>query len=197
MTRRSSVLSLVLALAVVPAASACSHDAPPRSDSTMASSSGGSTTERRQDDHGTVTTRDSDHDGTDDTVAVRGEGHATVATRDTDHAGTDDTMETHTGSAHGDAHADTHGESRPTALDQSEDASDVDITGRIRQAVVADSSLSLVARNCVIVTQHGHVTLRGDVTRAERDAIVAHARHVAGAANVDSELRVTDVHASH
>jgi len=164
----------------------------------MTSSTGGSTTERRED-HDTVTTRDSDHDGTDDTVAVRGEGHATVTTHDTDHDGTDDTVETHGGSAHGasDAHADAHGSSQTTAIDQSEDSSDVAITGRIRQAVVADSSLSLGARNCVIVTQHGHVTLRGDVTRAERDAIIAHAGRVAGATNVESELHVTDARPSH
>lgn len=194
MTSRTSILSLSIALAIVPVA-ACSHDAPHRSDTTVASTSGSSTTASRDDDRrSTVTTRDSDHDGTRDTVAVRGEGHATVATRDTDHDGTDDTVDSHGGSAHATAE---HGTSHPTAMDQSEDSHDVDITGRIRQAVVADSSLSLTARNCVIVTQHGHVTLRGDVTRAERDAIVVHAERVAGATNVNSELHVTDMHASH
>jgi osmotically-inducible protein OsmY len=194
MTFRTSALSLSLALAIVPVA-ACSHDAPQRSDSTVATTSGSSTMPRRDDDHdGTVTTRDTDHDGTRDTVAVRGEGHTTVATRDTDHDGTDDTVDAHGASTHASA---GHGASQPTAMDQSEDAHDVDITGRIRQAVVADSSLSLGARNCVIVTQHGHVTLRGDVTRAERDAIVVHAERVAGVTNVNSELHVTDMHASH
>ncbi len=193
MTSRTSVLSLSIALAVVPVA-ACSHDAPQHRDSTVATTSGSSTMARDDDRQGTVTTRDSDHDGTRDTVAVRGEGHATVAARDTDHDGTDDTMDAHGTADHGTA---AHGASQPTAMDQSEDSHDVDITGRIRQAVVADSSLSLAARNCVIVTQHGHVTLRGDVTRAERDAIVTHAERVAGVTNVNSELHVMDTHASH
>lgn len=88
------------------------------------------------------------------------------------------------------------GDAAPTALDQSEDATDVEITRRIREAVVGDSSLSFGARNCVIVTQHGVVTLRGDVTRAERDAIDRHAREVAGVTRVDDLLNVTDADAA-
>lgn len=79
----------------------------------------------------------------------------------------------------------------PTAGNQSEAAGDVDRTKRIRQAVVADDSLSVAAQNVKIITLAGRVTLRGPVdTEDEKSRIVAMATHVAGASNVDDQIEV-------
>jgi osmotically-inducible protein OsmY len=79
----------------------------------------------------------------------------------------------------------------PTPMDQGNGASDVKITQQIRQAVMADGSLSFTAKNVKIITQNGKVTLRGAVkTDQERSAIEASARKVAGDTNVDNQLEV-------
>lgn len=106
--------------------------------------------------------------------------HARVVTQDRDHNGTADTVAVQ--------------EDQPTAMDQGENASDVEITRQIRSAVVGDSSLSFGARNCTIITNGGNVTLRGDVTGAESDAIERHAHQVAGVTHVTNSLNVTDAH---
>lgn len=78
-----------------------------------------------------------------------------------------------------------------TPLDQQENRTDLTITQQIRQAVMADGSLSFTAKNVKIITQNGKVTLRGPVNTAqERSAIEAAARKVAGAASVDNQLEV-------
>lgn len=78
-----------------------------------------------------------------------------------------------------------------TPMDQNNNANDLKITQRIRQAVMADDSLSFTAKNVKIITQNGKVTLRGPVNSAqERSAIDAAARKVAGAAQVDNQLEV-------
>lgn len=80
----------------------------------------------------------------------------------------------------------------PTAMDQSSEPSDVEITRRIRSAVVGDSALSFAAMNVVIVTVSAVVTLRGDVgTESERRAIYAHARGAEGVARVENLIVVT------
>ncbi len=77
-----------------------------------------------------------------------------------------------------------------TPMDQSNNQADLDITQKIRKAVMADSSLSFTAKNVKIITQNGKVTLRGPVNNAEeRNAIEAAARKVAGA-QVDNQLEV-------
>jgi len=54
-----------------------------------------------------------------------------------------------------------------------------------------DDSLSFTAKNVKIITVDGKVTLRGPVkSEAERSAIEAAARRVAGAAQVDNQLEV-------
>jgi hyperosmotically inducible protein len=79
-----------------------------------------------------------------------------------------------------------------TPLDQRENASDLEITQKIRQMVVGDDALSFTAKNVKIITQEGRVVLRGPVkTAAERTAIAAHANKVAGAGRVDNQLEVT------
>lgn len=77
-----------------------------------------------------------------------------------------------------------------TPMDQRNNQTDLDITQRIRQAVMADDSLSFTAKNVKIITQNGKVTLRGPVgTAQERAAIEAAARKVAGA-QVDNQIEV-------
>lgn len=78
-----------------------------------------------------------------------------------------------------------------TAGDQSEAPADRDMTQRIRQAVVADDSLSLGAHNVKIITIAGKVTLRGPVSsNAERTTIEKKAQEIAGVTQVDNQLEV-------
>lgn len=77
-----------------------------------------------------------------------------------------------------------------TPMDQGNGETDLRITQQIRQAVMADGSLSFTAKNVKIITMNGSVTLRGPVnTAAERSAIEAAARKVAGA-QVDNQIEV-------
>ena len=77
-----------------------------------------------------------------------------------------------------------------TPVDQGNGEIDLRITQQIRQAVMADNSLSFTAKNVKIITLNGTVTLRGPVnTAAERSAIEAAARRVAGA-QVDNQIEV-------
>jgi osmotically-inducible protein OsmY len=78
-----------------------------------------------------------------------------------------------------------------TATDQSNAPADVETTKRIRQAIVEDDKLSSEAKNVKVITQNGHVTLRGPVdTPTEKAAIESKALQVAGAGRVTSELEV-------
>ena len=78
-----------------------------------------------------------------------------------------------------------------TPLDQRNNETDLKITQQVRQAVMADGSLSFTAKNVKIITQAGKVTLRGPVkTAPERDAIEAAARKVAGVTQVDNQIEV-------
>lgn len=68
---------------------------------------------------------------------------------------------------------------------------DLQLTQEIRQALLADKSLSNTARNTKIVAAGGRVTLSGTVRSArERDAIRAAADRVAGASNVENQLEI-------
>jgi osmotically-inducible protein OsmY len=78
----------------------------------------------------------------------------------------------------------------PTAMDQGNSATDLEITRQIRASVVADSTLSMSARNCTIVTNNGRVWLRGEVTAEERTAIERHATDVGGVMAVHDDLRI-------
>jgi hypothetical protein len=79
----------------------------------------------------------------------------------------------------------------PTPMDQGQNETDLKITQQIRQAVMADGSLSFTAKNVKIITQNGKVTLRGPVNTAqERSAIEAAARKVAGTAQIDNQIEV-------
>jgi osmotically-inducible protein OsmY len=80
----------------------------------------------------------------------------------------------------------------PTPEDQSNNESDLQITARIRQAILDDQTLSVTAENIKIITVDGKVTLRGPVkSAAEKSAIVAKAQQVAGTTQVDDQLEIT------
>jgi osmotically-inducible protein OsmY len=75
-----------------------------------------------------------------------------------------------------------------TADQQKMNATDRDLTKRIRQSVMADKSLSTYAHNIKIISQNGAVTLKGPVkSDDEKRVIVAKAVAVAGSAD-----KVTD-----
>ena len=79
-----------------------------------------------------------------------------------------------------------------TPGDQSESEADRTLTQRIRQAVVAEESLSTNAKNVKIITSNGVVTLRGPVKSAQEKATIeAKAHQIAGANNVESQLEIT------
>ncbi len=75
-----------------------------------------------------------------------------------------------------------------TADQQKMNATDRELTKKIRQSVMADKSLSTSAHNIKIISQDGAVTLKGPVTSdAEKKSIVA----MAVAATGDAK-KVTD-----
>jgi hyperosmotically inducible protein len=77
-----------------------------------------------------------------------------------------------------------------TPINQNENQADIDITANIRKRVV-DTKLSVNAQNVKIITQDGHVTLRGPVkSDEEKKQIEDIARDVAGADKVDNQLEV-------
>jgi hyperosmotically inducible periplasmic protein len=80
----------------------------------------------------------------------------------------------------------------PTADQQSNSSSDLEMTRQIRKALVNDKSLSTYGHNVKIITQQGTVTLKGPVkSEAEKQEIESKATEVAGSADkVHSELRV-------
>jgi len=78
-----------------------------------------------------------------------------------------------------------------TPGDQSESKADRTLTQRIRQAVMADKSLSTNAKNVKIITVNGIVTLRGPVNSPqEKDKIEAKAQRIAGVDKVDNQLEI-------
>jgi osmotically-inducible protein OsmY len=65
------------------------------------------------------------------------------------------------------------------------------VTDEIRASLQVDQNLSPSAKNIDIVTMSGKVTLRGTVkSRAEKKAVEAKARDIAGPEEVESQLRV-------
>jgi len=77
------------------------------------------------------------------------------------------------------------------ALDQGNSEIDLDLTQRIRKAVMGDDTLSFKAKNVKIITRDGHVTLRGTVkTPEEKAAIGKTAIGAAGAAHVTNQIEV-------
>jgi hyperosmotically inducible protein len=82
-----------------------------------------------------------------------------------------------------------------TADMQRDDASDIQMSKRIRESIVADKSLSTYAHNVKIVTVNGNVTLNGVVhSEHEKSAIEMKAMAAAGNGRVVNALKVTDSH---
>lgn len=78
-----------------------------------------------------------------------------------------------------------------TADQQKNDSTDLDLTKRIRQSVVADKSLSTYGHNVKIVAVNGMVTLNGVVSNAdEKMKIGQKAMSIAGEGHVVDELKV-------
>lgn len=79
----------------------------------------------------------------------------------------------------------------PTADQGKNNESDRTIMQKIRQAVMADKSLSTYAHNVKIISQNGKVTLKGPVnSEAEKQTIEQKAIDVAGAGNVTNEITI-------
>lgn len=79
----------------------------------------------------------------------------------------------------------------PTPFNQSESKADLTITQKIRQAVMADKSLSTDAKNVKIITINGVVTLRGPVASdSEKANIEKKASQVSGVTKVNNQLEV-------
>lgn len=79
----------------------------------------------------------------------------------------------------------------PSATDQSNAQRDLDTTAAIRRALMDDATLSTAAKNVTVITQQGAVTLKGTVpTQADKDAVAAKAKSVAGVASVDNQITV-------
>lgn len=78
-----------------------------------------------------------------------------------------------------------------TADQQKENASDRDITQKIRQAVMDDKSLSTYAHNVKVIAQDGQVTLKGPVrSENEKKTIETKAVEVAGAGHVSNQITI-------
>ncbi len=85
--------------------------------------------------------------------------------------------------------------SQPTADNQQNNRSDLDITKEIRRSLVKDNSLSTYAHNVKVIAQDGKVTLKGPVrSDEEKSAVVAKATQVVGQGNVNDEMTVVPKH---
>jgi hypothetical protein len=79
-----------------------------------------------------------------------------------------------------------------TPGDQGNSDADVQLTQKIRRAVVSSTNdYSMTAKNIKIITVNGKVTLRGPVNNdGEKTGIESIAKSVAGDGNVDDQLEV-------
>jgi hyperosmotically inducible periplasmic protein len=78
-----------------------------------------------------------------------------------------------------------------TADSQPNSKDDLELTARIRRAIMSDRSLSTMAQNIKVISANGQVTLRGPVrSDQERTAIASDVHRVVGVNNVDNRLEV-------
>ena len=78
-----------------------------------------------------------------------------------------------------------------TADSQKMNATDRELTRKIRKSVYDDKNLSTSAHNVKIISQNGAVTLRGPVkTIAEKESIASKAVAIAGKDKVTNEIEV-------
>jgi hyperosmotically inducible protein len=79
----------------------------------------------------------------------------------------------------------------PSADQQKNGRSDLDITKEICRSIAQDKSMSTYARNVKVITQNGQVTLKGPVrSEEEKKAIESKAAEVAGADKVTDSIEV-------
>ena len=78
-----------------------------------------------------------------------------------------------------------------TADQQKENASDRDLTQRIRRSLMKDKALSSYAHNVKVIAQDGQVTLKGPVrSEVEKQAVEAKATAVAGSGHVTNQMSI-------
>jgi hyperosmotically inducible protein len=78
-----------------------------------------------------------------------------------------------------------------TPLDQGNSQTDMNTSAQIRKEILATEGMSVNARNIKIITQNGHITLRGSVNSAEERRLIAEiADRIAHSGNVDNQLEV-------
>lgn len=78
-----------------------------------------------------------------------------------------------------------------TADQQKNNATDLELTKKIRQSFVHDKSLSTYAHNVKIISEGGKVTLKGPVrSEDEKNALTSKATEIAGAGNVTDQMNV-------
>lgn len=89
--------------------------------------------------------------------------------------------------------ADDNANGALTSENQKENKSDLKTTQKIRQRIVANSELSINAKNVKVITINDVVTLRGPVkNQVEIDIIVDTAKEIAGNDKVISQLEFTN-----
>jgi len=72
-----------------------------------------------------------------------------------------------------------------SADDQAMNASDMEITRKIRKEILSDKTMSLSAQNVKIISRNGKVTLKGNVaTPSEKTKVGELAENVVGTPNV-------------
>ena len=78
-----------------------------------------------------------------------------------------------------------------TADQQANNKSDVEITRRIRQDLIADKDLSTYAHNVKIITVAGSVTLKGPVRSGKEESeVLKCAKAIAGETKVTNQMQV-------
>jgi hyperosmotically inducible protein len=78
-----------------------------------------------------------------------------------------------------------------TAEKQSSSKDDLEMTQKIRRAVMNVGSLSMNAKNVKIIAKDGKITLKGPVdSQQEKDTIASKAGEIAGKDKVDNQLEV-------
>lgn len=78
-----------------------------------------------------------------------------------------------------------------TSFDQGNSQADVSVTAQIRKEIIANKKMTVNAQNVKIITQKGHVTLRGPVNTVEEKRLIEEiATRIAGITNVDNQLEV-------
>lgn len=82
-------------------------------------------------------------------------------------------------------------EAAVTAESQGTESSDIEITRKIREEIVARKDLSTNAHNVKIITRNGFVTLRGPVaSKSEEEVVRNSAAKVVGLSKVKNELEI-------